>query len=72
MSTDKLHERIYAPYGLYDGMALAVARWCGWHRRSSGSREHSMAAGPTDLPGYAQGLEPTAAVAGSIPAAPAG
>ena len=22
---------------LYDGMALAVARWCGWHRRSSGS-----------------------------------
>jgi hypothetical protein len=27
---------------------------------------------PRDLPGYAQGLEPTAAVAGSIPAAPAG
>jgi hypothetical protein len=31
-----------------------------------------MATGPTDLPGYAQGLEPTAAVAGSNPAAPAG
>jgi hypothetical protein len=57
---------------LHDGMALAVAGGAGGTVARQVPREHSMATGPRELPGMPRGVEPTAAVAGSIPAAPAG